>query len=239
MFNGATETGGIFGWIPGALPTGSWVAGVTTDISATTLTTGFAAYQPGYAFLQSSASAVRCVSACIQVAWPGSELNRQGFITLGQCTGAVLTEAGAGFGATATTVANLRPLCHLRSRVPETMAEVKWRPALGDAQWTDPSVSTGIGHINECGALLLTASNLPVATGIRVRMVATYEWVPKSAQGLTSAFDNRSRSKSTLDDVINRLDAAGPGWAFSIGRATSVLGSMREAYMFGRNMVTA
>lgn len=238
-FTGAGITGGIIGFVPGTLPSSVFSAGAVTDIAAIALNDNSAGLAPGYTYLRNVASSVRCVSACMQVSWPGSEFNRQGFITLGQTSGAVIAEAAVAYGNTPVTSSSLRPLCHLRTRVPETMAEVKWRPTLSDAQWHDPLVTATYGKVNEAGALLATFSNLPLdaagnGIGVRVRFIVTYEWIPRGAQGLTSGFDNRARSASSLDDVINTLDRNGPDWAFAIGRATSVLGMMGSAYVAGR-----
>ncbi|APG76518.1 hypothetical protein 2 [Hubei unio douglasiae virus 3] len=236
---GVGTTAGIIGFVPGVLPFAVVGSGVVSDITASALADLSAASAPGYTYLRGVANSVRCVSACMQVSWPGSELNRQGFVTLGQSTGAVLAEAAAAFGNTPVTPASLRPLCHLRTRMPETVAEVKWRPTLADAQWHDPLVAPSYGRVNEAGALLATFGNLPLdvngnGIGVRVRFIVTYEWIPRGAQGLTSGFDDRARSSNTLDDVINTLDRNGPEWAYTIGRATSVLGMMGSAYVAGR-----
>lgn len=233
-FAGPGITAGVISFIPGTLPNSVFANGAVDDTTSVSLNDSSAAQAPGYAYLRGVASAVRCVSACVQVSWPGSELNRQGFVTLGQVTGAVAATATTGFGTGTVSVSALRPLCHLRTRVPETVAEVKWRPTLADAQWHDPNVTAAVGRLNEAGAILLTASNLPASTGLRVRYIVTYEWVPKSAQGLTSSFDNRARSVNSTDDVINMLDRQGPDWAYMVGRATSVLGMMSSAYVAGR-----
>jgi len=233
------QTAGVIGFIPGTLPNSVFNGFGISDATAVNLGDNSASFGPGYNYLRGVANSVRCVSACMQVAWPGSELNRQGFVTLGQSTGAVIAEAANGFGATAVTPASLRPLCHLRTRMPETMAEVKWRPTLSDAQWHDPLVPATYGRLNEAGALVATFANLPLdgsgnGVGVRVRFIVTYEWIPRGAQGLTSGFDDRARSANSLDDVINTLDRNGPDWAYMIGRATSVMGMMGSAYMAGR-----
>jgi len=230
LATGATESATIVAYVPGAIKTSLFFpsASLVNDTTASTL---FAdpTNSPGLTFLQSSASAVRVVSACMQIAWPGSELNRQGFVALGQTTGAVATEAQT----TATSVAALRPLCHLRTRMPETQAEVKFRPTLGDAEWTDPNIGTATGDINRKGMLLAAISNLPAGTGVRIRLVVTYEWQPKTNNGLASSYDARAKSSSSLDDVLNALDRNGPGWAYNIGRASSSLAGMTAAYAAG------
>jgi len=233
LFTDAGMTAGVLAWVPGAFPNGLFAVALNTDSTTGTLA-AFPGIQPGLAFLQSTASAVRCVSACMQVSWPGTELNRQGFVTLGQSTGSLVSEYATGFGAGVTSVNAVRPLCHLRTRVPETMAEVKWRPGYGDGSFTDPNGTIAATHLNECGALLLTAANLPSTTGIRVRFIVTYEWQPRFNQGITSGNDMRSASRNTTSDVLTKLDSFGKQWAYVVGHATSVLGSMNSAYTAGR-----
>lgn len=232
-FSGATETGGIVAFVPGGLARSVFNNAVvcTSDIVATTLVNASTSNTaPGYSFLQSTASAVRPVAACMQIAWPGTELNRQGFVALGQATGSLITEALT----TNITISGVRPVAHLRSRVPETVVEVKWRPQSGDADWTDPNTSTADGDLQKKGAIFAAISNLPVGTGVRVRLICVYEWQPKAAQGMASNADDRARSRNTLTDVINVLDKDGPDWAFTVGRTASAVQTLYDAYKTGR-----
>lgn len=224
-------TGAVIAFVPGGLARSVFgnVTGIVSDTTATLLAnTSSPIYSPGYAFLQSTASAVRPVAACMQVCWPGAELARQGFVALGQCTGGVVTQALSSN----ITVSSLRPLAHMRSRMPENVIEVKWRPQAGDADWTDPNTATPDGDLQKKGAVFCAISNLPAdLTGARIRLVCVYEWQPRSAQGMASNADDRARSRNTLTDVINALDKNGPDWAYAAGRATTMYG----AYMTGRN----
>lgn len=229
---GAGETGFIVGFVPG-LPGGSIYANATALASDTTNTlfnnTSIAG--PGQTFLSTSASAVRCVAACMQISWPGSELDRQGYITLGQCSGGLLSQ---GLSVVTNTAA-LRPLCHLRARVPDTFLEVKWRPTLGDAEWHDPSLAGTVGDINKKGAIFATVSNLKALIGARVRFIVTYEWQPKTNQGVATAFDSHIPSKNSLDDVINALDKNGPGWAYRATTAFNAVSGMASAFNRANN----
>jgi len=234
LFSGGADTGGIVAFIPGAMPNSVYAASSLTDTTPITLANLSGANAPGYNFMINSASAIRCVSACMQVAWPGSELNRQGFVALGQVTGGTIAEIATGYGGATGSVSDYRPMCHLRTRIPETMAEVKWQPTIEDANFTDPYFTTGTGRFNACGAMMLAVSNLPTSTGVRVRFVTTYEWQPKRNQGLTASADSRSHSSNSMDDVINALDRSGQDWAYNVGRATSVFGAMVAGYTTGR-----
>lgn len=233
--NGAGATGAIIAFVPGGLARSVFgnVTPITTDATATLLSNGSGSVTaPGYSFLQSTASAVRPVAACLQIAWPGTELNRQGFVALGQATGSLVTQALT----TNVTVASLRPVAHLRSRMPESMVEVKWRPNAGDADWTDPNTATADGDLQKKGAIFAAISNLPAdLTGARVRLIAVYEWQPKSAQGMSSNADDRARSRNTLTDVVNALDKNGPDWAYEIGRTATAVKTIYDVYTAGRS----
>jgi len=231
LANGPADTCSIVGFVPGFLASAVFQNAVTLPSDMTSsLMIANGTLSPGYAFLQSAASAVRCVSACMQIAWPGSELNRQGQVTMGQCSGALLSQAIT----VPTSVSAIRPLCHLRTRMPADMCEVKWRPTIGDAEWKDPSSLGTTTDANHKGGLIATVSNLPAGTGVRVRFIATYEWQPKVNQGMASAFDATDHSSNTLDDVINALDRNGPGWAYRVGAAATTATNMYAAYNTAR-----
>jgi len=122
----------------------------------------------------------------------------------------------------------------MRSPVPESMIEVKWRPQTGDTDWTDPATSTADGDLQKKGAIFAAFSNLPVNTGLRVRLICVYEWQPRAAQGMASNDDDRARSKNTLTDVINALDKNGPDWAFQFGRTANAVATIYDAYTTAR-----
>lgn len=229
--NGATDTGGFLIWAPGAIGTNNCLvygsnSGANEGVALTC--TDQSSTAPGYTFLRAQASGARCVAACIQIAWPGSELDRQGMVSLGQVGGTLLTEAVA---APVLSVNAARVLCQLRTRMPDTMVEAKWRPSAGDMDWTDPSIVTPPNDCNKRGALLLTALNMPVAKGVRVRMVAVYEYQAKYNIGVTADSGSKSQSKCSFTEVIDGLDKMG-GWAYNVGAGFAAMrgGARRIQY---------
>jgi len=212
-FDGALITAGVLVWCPGVFGPAGGLAYHQSAASSTASTLAtLPTEQPGYAFLQANASAVRIVSACMQVYWPGTELNRQGFISFGQVSGALLSEGLAG---AVTSADNVRPLLTNHSRIPESMIEIKFRPFSGDMVWTDPSINDSVSATN--GGMALTAYNLPVATGYRIRFVATYEYTPKFNLGVAAQPMSKANSAHTVTDVINELDK-NPDWAYGFGQ---------------------
>lgn len=225
-FAGAGETSGCLFWLPGHPGTDSMRGFGAVNSATATGAIDVSPQAPGYTWLRANSTNARCVAACMQVFWPGTELNRGGFVAGGNLAGGVFTDI---LGGTAVLSADMvRTMVPNRSRVPEGCFEVRWVPSAGDFQWVDPSESTTVGgNINSKSALCLSASGLPAATGLRVRQVAVYEYTPKYNLGVVTPFNSRAKSRNSLDDVINYLDRSVPNW-----RARVMAIGLNAAYQF-------
>lgn len=202
----------------------------TSDLNSGSAVGAAAEEQPGFAFLSSVAQGVRCVSACLQVSYPGAELNRSGIVGLGTTTLAI--------AAGANTAAGMRTLATKVARTPDGVLEVKWTPNDAAQHYVNPNDSNASGNFeDDFPALFYTAAGLPAGVGLRVRLVAVYEWLPRSTMGVIGTpGDNVTKSRNTLNHVINALRNAGD-WAFegftSAGHAASSIGA---AAIAGRNL---
>lgn len=162
---------------------------------------------PGSAFLQANCSSYRCLAACIQVYWPGTELNRQGIISVG------CLPAEAVFN-TDNTVSKLRTLSQYVERTPAGMAEIKWQPTSFDTQFTDAgdAASSGSGvdsklSTSRRNALVVTHAGLPANVGMRVRIVAVYEWKPRVGSGFVTA--SSASPAGTVANTLRYLESTG------------------------------
>jgi hypothetical protein len=99
-------------------------------------------------------------------------------------------------------------------RMPSQMLEFRWRPNDGDQMYIDANTDTPGVEFARRGALALVWKGIPVSTGLRIRMVAVYEYIPDVSQGIVNPTTSRSFSKNTLDHVVNVLDKAA-NWASS------------------------
>lgn len=237
IFSGATETAGIFYWVPGAFR--AFGGSSTGDAVAATLIAQ-TSFIPGFNFL-SNYSTARCVAACAQVMFPGTELQRSGVVSMGVIPAGVLTDViPATFGGTAgnTTVANVRAASQIVARTPDMTQEVRWRPGQGDSEDVDlvalnqtpnnfPVVARGKN------ALVITASGLPVNVGIRIRCVAVYEVTPKSSQGLVASVET-TRSSNNMTEVLQTLDRVKEDWWHGpVGAGVRSMASIAANYAFG------
>lgn len=177
--------------------------------------------QPGYDQLITMAGGVRCVAACMQITFPGTELNRSGIVSLAQLPdAAAVLRSGSDAGPAATfTVGELRSVSPMVSRTPETTLEVKWKPSFSDQRFKTPNV-TSHTDIAQHSCLTATWSGIPASTGMRIRVVAVYEWVPKASNGLMNSNESRARTPCTLDQVLNYLDQAG-NWVYGSMKYTA------------------
>jgi len=213
--NSATDAGLIFGFIPGATASSFNSVPLTSDTATYALGTG---YSPGQVYLNGGAEGCRCLSACLQVYYPGAELTRAGIIGIGQCDARVFdtTLAGISSGTLRTTLQNVE-------RMPAGYAEVTWRPNNYDIMYQKP---LDLSNLAKQTALAVSVYGIPASTGVRVRMVAVYEWYPSTANGLTSPLVSPTPSKNTLSDVIGYLDSFG-NWMYKsangVGHAAASL----------------
>lgn len=215
-------TASAFAWTPGAIGgNGTLGASITTfdAIDANTLTTLVAVAnftQPGYTFLAANASEVRCAAACIQVVYPGTELNRSGIINYGNANGAVINRASQA------TVSQLQGVLPYYERTPTNCVEIRWRPTSFDQEMTSPTANTELNEIYRRGSLIVSQSGGYPSTGLCLRLVAVYEYTPLMTSGLVLSNMSRNTSANTLDHVINALDSTG-SW---MTRGAAALGSV-------------
>lgn len=216
-FDGAGITAGSIIWTPGAK-----VALGTSRTSDAVTTPSFVQITNGIAgeFLNSQATSYRCLAACMQVFWPGTELNRQGFIGLGLVPSSLQTQMAPttlGGGAGVASIGQLRVTSQMVARMPQNRYEIMWKPGPGDdndfdyASYNQNPASTPALMQNR-NSILMTATGLPAAVGVRVRTVAVYEYTPVATAGLVNTVQT-TRSANTTQDVVRELDQKlGDNW---------------------------
>jgi len=221
---GATDLGLVFGFIPAVVTSVFNAAPITSD---TANVGGGLGLSPGQAYLTANAQAARCLSACIQVYYPGAELSRSGVVGIGQVDARVFNYATEFLqpAAVRTAVQNVE-------RMPETYVEAIWRPNSFDLTYGTPG---DFSSISKQSALAVSVFGTPVSVGTRIRMVAVYEWLPKNTNGLTNPIKSGNPSRNTLTDVLQYLDKFGNWMYRSAGSAASAASSIyRGASAVGR-----
>lgn len=219
--NSATDVGAAIVWVPGLCEAQISNAPITSDSATITFTPVAGTDTPGRSFLSTNAGQFRCLASCMQVYWPGTELNRQGIVSMGQFPADVVTDA-----VVATT--DLRSSSTYVERMPEGMVELVWRPSAYETTWQRVSnVADTATDWDKYTALTASAFGIPVSTGIRVRIVAVYEWIPKPGTGLgiVSLTRNPVR-KGSLSTVIDFLDRTGDWMYNGAYKAGHALASM-------------
>jgi len=198
-----SNTFNSLGFAPAATP-------LTSDGVTAQLGNNLAGQQPGQAFLLANASAYRAISACIQVSWPGTELNRGGIIGLGQST-------LGQFTSTLTAPSYLRALSSHVERTPDGVLEIRMVPNQQSESWLGPGWgSAPEGGMQDMPALFWTAAGLTAGVGLRVRCVVVVEWKPKQAIGMmvNNADQVANVSSNTTNNVLKYMYRFGE-WAVS------------------------
>jgi len=219
--SGATETGACVVFIPGLGLNFSQGTSITSDSSAFLLgpSTGSS---PGYTFLSTIASSFRCVAACMQISYPGAESGRSGVVAAGLLKDTTFVPSittAAGGGNATTTVGGVRTALQHTERTPAGMIEIAWMPGPGDERDAQFPASASPVDFQGRNALAMSVSGLPLATGVRVRLVACYEYEPRLTQGIVSVVAP-PESKYTLNDVLRFIDKKlGPNWYLHVSKA--------------------
>jgi hypothetical protein len=204
-FVNSTDTASTLVWQPNG-PIGFQVRTQTAATETTTATFGTGFVGPAEAFLTANASAYRCVAACIQVMYNGTELNRSGFIATGVYTGfnTFTPPTGTSPYQWSSNLPNT-------SRTPSSMIEQRWYPSGTDVSNVVEPAATAYYEAN---SIIVSASGYPVNTGLRFRMVGVYEWWPKQALGVVQNATTAPPSSNTMDQVLRHLGAAAK-WAYA------------------------
>lgn len=212
----ATDVGAFIAFTPGTNTYEISSAPITSDTGTITLAASGAF---SFASAGSVVASYRCVAACIQIMWPGTELNRSGVVALGQCN--------RGDLASTVTTANLRTLAANVERTPEGIVELKWTPTEQDLLYMESQSGDGSSTplFYKHGTLFMSAAGIPVSTGLRVRLVGVYEWRPNTGYGLTTPPATYTSSNSVAQ-VLHSMEGLG-NWAYhsaqSAGKAASSL----------------
>jgi len=241
---GAADVAGILVYVPG---TNSCYVNATTLLADNTATllgvdnVGFP--PPGNSFL-AAAGSIRAVASCMQVSFPGTELNRSGIVSLGITNFGALTAnvaAPAGGGNANTTAGNIRTLCQHVERMPTEMAEITWFPNSGDQEPFELTQQGALVQLDDASSkncIVMSASGYPASTGVRVRIVTVFEWTPKTGQGLVAASEV-PKSSNTLNDVLRALPAAkGTNWFINAyKRATPYIRAAGSVISYGAKVL--
>jgi hypothetical protein len=231
-----TSTAGAMLFSPGmVVASGATGQGSVLYLDSASDTTAFTSWsianasQPGYNNVLNT-SGVRTIAACAQIMWPGSELNRSGVVGLGCVPATIITpNVGGSF-----SVSSLRTCCPMVVRMPESVAEVKWRPGELDEKYDNPNFGGTAANGDGRNSLLITYSGIPVSTGVRIRLVVVYEMVFGSNQGtvINNTTPPGPQSKNTVNEIFHALDTAG-NWAYQL--ATGPVGNL--AWNLGSNLI--
>lgn len=220
--NSATDTAAAFIFNPFSQLVAWQSAPMVDDTTSITWTVpGTPISHPGNAFLAGNASWARCLAACVQVYYPGSELSRAGVVSLGQYPAEIVSDTVA--------VATYRQMANYVLRTPADYAEIVWRPNQADLLGREPLPPGTLNTSNMNGtnttSIVVTAAGIPVSTGIRIRVVAVYEWQPDPLAGFKNTVV-RNPNPATLGQVLAYLDRTGDwmaGTARAAGKAVSSL----------------
>lgn len=221
---GAADTCHVGHFVPGNFTNITTCAGScmiatpATDSSAVNLT-NYQVGQPGGGSLGSLCNRYRAVAGCVQIMYLGTELTRSGVLAMGHACPYDISGSGTnGSSYNATiTAAQLRTFATHVTRTPDGVVELKWVPNASAEVWSDPNSGNFSFANNNNNGIFWSASGLAAASGLRIRLVAVYEYQPSASADLSSTQGSVPRSRYTWADVLAAMGDVGR-WAYSIGQ---------------------
>lgn len=213
---GATDTCGSGYFCPAAISVGGdgiAVMGGNSDVTGYSYGLAPAADQPALGGVLASTMSFRVVSACLQVQFPGSELQRSGVIALGQTTWKTVS-------GTMPSTATMRRMANMSTRLPDGTLEIRMVPNSSTEEWSNVAAISSVTIPQP--TLFWSVAGLPAGVGLRVRFVCVIEYKPAwNTGGVALNSNTRSLSNNTLGQVLTYLEKAG-NWY--IGMHTGVPG---------------
>jgi hypothetical protein len=214
-YTGATETAGMFLVCPGALQGFTNNVPQTSDVLGSPLG-AFLTQVPGYTFIHGNANSFRAVAGCMQIMYPGTELNRSGIVGVGITDGAVFSRNIAtanGGGNINTSAGEMRTMCQHVERMPTGVVEIKWFPGNKDQQSesTQGNDLNSTDEISGRNVMFASVSGFPVSTGVRIRIVCVYEISFGSGAGQVAGAHSPP-SINTPAQIIRAMTSRDPLW---------------------------
>lgn len=201
---------------------GIWSGTVASNTAS--LTPSFVTPGPGQAFYLSTADSMRPVGACVQVAYQGTELGRNGMIYR-----AVLPVSALSSG----TFNDLKALCQRYHRIPDAVTETKWTPSPVDEEYWQVGATTPISTGDQ-NAIVVLVELGDTTTSITLNATTTLiaEWRPRYGTGLQTPNPNTPDPPAGLERVRNHLANFG-NWYLeataTVGRALMTMSTVAGA----------
>lgn len=189
-----------------------------------TFTVAYGGYPgPGNAFLTANAGSQRVVSACIDFAYTGTELARQGIVYSGVLKSSV-------FG-TAVSINTVQTLLGHGVRTPDASLETKWVPSPTDEEYWQPGVAAPSN--DDGNVIVIAGSGLPSGYGFAIKQTLIAEWLPKTGLGFAAVTPSSADPSAGLERVRSKLSQFGNWWqaASHAGHeAYRVVGGLARGY---------
>lgn len=220
IFASATATAGFGMWIPGVGLALTNNAILNSDTAGALLDTN-TLIAPGDAFLKSRCSGFRAVAGCLQIMYPGTELDRSGIVGIGIVDAGMYqrsTAVIAGGNAEVLSAGLVRTSCQHTERMPATLVECKWFP--GEADFSSYPGLYPVEYARDFSghnAIQFSISGMQAASGVRIRTVCVYEVAFSSFNGQVTSVAPPV-STSTTSNVLKFLADKDPQWYLETAR---------------------
>lgn len=238
----STDTAAIVAYHP---VLGTWGASYAGGSTSGTLSFIGDAW-PGFNFLNATASiqSYRGTAGCMQVTYPGTELNRSGYVAMGLINGSAIWDSilavQGGNGTPISVVGVLELLTHTQ-RMPVDDLECNWVPGFGDqefGQLNSGTASTTImkDDFAKANFVVMAVQGTQATTSgvIRVTTTSIVEVNWATGRGLVSNAAHVQTNPTTFTQVIAALQRKDPHWYINAAKkAARLIGVAATGYASG------
>nr|WRQ65661.1 hypothetical protein [Tolivirales sp.] len=205
----------------------------SSTASSTALPTPVVRPLPGQAAIDAVADNVTTLAACVQVIYTGTELDRKGYIGVGQGPFGGLLDTFVTTGPGPANFDNVLASCQMVTRTPDSPVELKWSPTVSNFNGGQGVEEAGYSTSNN--GLFFVVNGIPT-TDYMFKVTVVYEWMPKATIGMPLPPVGRTIRPGTAERITSALNSAGMWWnnLMQLGGATS---SMLEMAGRGANRI--
>lgn len=202
---------------------------------------------PGDAFLATSGSvqSTRGVAGCVQLAYPGTEFNRSGYVSMGVISGATIWNALAstsGGGGLPISPTDLLEILTHSQRMPVDEVECAWVPSFGDQEFSSLTVYTTANSLAikenfekaNFVTFIVQGAQASSAGIIRVTNTGILEVNWKGGRGLVSNAAHVQTNPTTFTSVVAALQRKDPHWYINAAKKVArLVGTAAGGYASG------
>lgn len=164
---------------------------------------------PGQVALDAAYDNITTLAACVQVIYTGTELERSGYVGVGQGSTSGLLDTFVFTGPGPATFDNVLSSCQMVTRTPDSPVELKWAPTISNFNGAQGVEENGYSTSNNGLFFVVNGVN---TTNYMFKVTIVYECLPKTTIGMPFPAVGRTIRPGAAERITSALNSAGMWW---------------------------